>query len=44
MSFQSINPATGAVLESFEETPPEALDRILAGADAASRDWRRQPV
>ncbi len=44
MSFQSINPATGAVLETFEETPPEALDRILAGADAASRDWRRQAV
>jgi len=44
VSFQSINPATGAVLETFEETPPEALDRILAGADAASRDWRRQAV
>ncbi|HVH68216.1 MAG TPA: NAD-dependent succinate-semialdehyde dehydrogenase [Gemmatimonadales bacterium] len=44
MSFQSINPATGAVLETFEETSPEALDRILARAEAASRDWGRRSV
>ncbi|HEX4602130.1 MAG TPA: NAD-dependent succinate-semialdehyde dehydrogenase [Gemmatimonadales bacterium] len=44
MSFQSINPATGEVLETFEETAPAVLDRILERADAASRDWRRQPV
>ena len=44
MSLQSINPATGAVLETFEETSPGELDRIVARADAASRDWRRRPV
>jgi len=44
VSLQSVNPVTGAVLESFEETSPGELDRILARADAASRDWRRVPV
>jgi len=44
MTFQSINPATGDVLETFEETSPDMLDRILERADAASRDWRRRPV
>ena len=44
MSLQSINPATGDVLETFEETSPDVLDRILERADAASRDWRRRPV
>jgi succinate-semialdehyde dehydrogenase/glutarate-semialdehyde dehydrogenase len=44
MSYQSINPATGEVLETFEETAPDALARILERADAASRDWRRRPV
>jgi succinate-semialdehyde dehydrogenase / glutarate-semialdehyde dehydrogenase len=44
VSFQSINPATGALLETFDATSPEALDRILARADAASRDWQRRPV
>ena len=40
MSLQSVNPATGAPLETFEETSPAELDRIIARADAASRDWR----
>jgi succinate-semialdehyde dehydrogenase/glutarate-semialdehyde dehydrogenase len=44
VSFRSINPANGAILETFEETSPAALDRILARADAASRDWQRRPV
>ncbi len=44
MSVQSINPATGEVLETFRETAPDALARILEGADAASREWRRSPV
>jgi len=44
VSVQSINPATGEVLETFEETAPDALARILEGADAASRRWRRRPV
>jgi succinate-semialdehyde dehydrogenase/glutarate-semialdehyde dehydrogenase len=44
VSVQSINPATGDVLDTFEETAPDALARILEGADAASRQWRRRPV
>ncbi len=44
MSLQSLNPATGDVLETFEETSSDALDRILERAAAASRDWARRPV
>src|SRR2546427_13086663 len=44
VSVQSINPATGEVLETFQETAPDALARILGAADAASREWRRSPV
>ena len=40
MSFQSINPATGEVLETFAATEPQALEHVLARADAAWRDWR----
>jgi len=43
MTFQSINPATGAVLETFQPTGPGAVESVLARADAAWRDWRRQP-
>ena len=44
MRFESVNPATGQVIETFEETSPDALDRILGRADAASRAWSRLPV
>src|SRR5437660_3502871 len=44
MSLQSVNPATGTLLETFEETPAAELDRILARADAASRAWREVRV
>ena len=44
MSLHSVNPATGAVLETFQETSPTELDRIIARADAASREWRVLPV
>ena len=44
MSFQSVNPATGEVLETFEETAAAAIDDILERADVASREWRRRPV
>jgi len=43
VSVQSINPATGEVLERFEETSAPQLERILAGADAAFREWRGVP-
>src|SRR5438552_1429649 len=44
VSLQSINPATGTVLERFEETAPPQVDRILARADTEWRDWSRRPV
>jgi succinate-semialdehyde dehydrogenase/glutarate-semialdehyde dehydrogenase len=44
VTFQSVNPTTGEVLGTFEETVPDALTRILERATAASRDWRRRPV
>ncbi|HEY2986691.1 MAG TPA: NAD-dependent succinate-semialdehyde dehydrogenase [Candidatus Binatia bacterium] len=40
MSIQSINPATGEVLETFEETKASEIDRILEAADRIFRDWR----
>ena len=44
MSIQSINPATGDVIETFQETTPQELERILGGAQAAFHDWRRLRV
>src|SRR5918995_1183240 len=44
MSMQSINPATGEVLETFTETPPEQVERILAAAHAAFLEWRQVPL
>ena len=40
MSIQSINPATGETLETFTETSPQDLERILATAHAAFAEWR----
>ena len=40
MPFQSINPATGELLESFADTPVDQVERAVALADAAARDWR----
>src|SRR5256712_2250245 len=40
MSIQPVNPATGDVVETYEETSPKEMDRILAGAEAASAEWR----
>lgn len=44
MSLRSVNPATGELLETFEETRADELDRVMARADAASREWRRRPI
>jgi succinate-semialdehyde dehydrogenase/glutarate-semialdehyde dehydrogenase len=43
MSIQSINPATGEVLETFEETSHQQLDRALAAAHATFLGWRGVP-
>lgn len=37
--MQSINPATGEPLKSYEEHEPAEVARILTAADAAQRDW-----
>ncbi len=43
MSIQSINPATGEVLESFQETTTSEIDRILEAAHTMFRDWHSRP-
>jgi succinate-semialdehyde dehydrogenase/glutarate-semialdehyde dehydrogenase len=43
MSIQSVNPATGDVLETLEETTPAQIDTILARAQAAFAEWRGEP-
>jgi succinate-semialdehyde dehydrogenase/glutarate-semialdehyde dehydrogenase len=40
MSIQTVNPATGDVLETLEETSAPQVADILAGAQAAFGDWR----
>jgi succinate-semialdehyde dehydrogenase / glutarate-semialdehyde dehydrogenase len=40
MSLQSINPATGALIEEFEEYDAGRIESILAQASAAQRAWR----
>jgi succinate-semialdehyde dehydrogenase/glutarate-semialdehyde dehydrogenase len=40
MSIQSINPATGDTLETFEEMSRQEVERALADAHAAFGEWR----
>ena len=40
MAIQSINPANGEVIESFEPFTEEQIDQTLARASAAFRQWR----
>lgn len=42
--IHSINPSTGASLASFEPHRAEQIDRCLADAVAAQRQWRQRPV
>jgi succinate-semialdehyde dehydrogenase/glutarate-semialdehyde dehydrogenase len=42
-TIQSINPATGDVVESFAETSRRELDGILDQSDRSFQDWRRRP-
>src|SRR5213075_1241433 len=44
MAFQSINPATEAVLASFDEFTAKQTEAALAEADAAFREWRSVSV
>ena len=40
MTLQTINPASGAVVASYEETSPEAVRAIIASAHQAYLEWR----
>src|SRR6266581_3181618 len=40
MALSSINPSSGEVLETFEETSPAALERVLGHAWQAFLGWR----
>jgi succinate-semialdehyde dehydrogenase/glutarate-semialdehyde dehydrogenase len=41
MSVQSVNPATGEVIESFAESTAADVDRILDAAHGAFLQWRQ---
>jgi succinate-semialdehyde dehydrogenase/glutarate-semialdehyde dehydrogenase len=43
MSIQSVNPATGEVLETFSATSAAELERVLARAHTAFPQWRAVP-
>jgi succinate-semialdehyde dehydrogenase/glutarate-semialdehyde dehydrogenase len=42
--LQSINPATGRLIQAYEETPPAKVASIIAAADRAHRAWRTTPL
>src|SRR4051812_12641581 len=44
MALQSVNPATGEVIASFEGHDAGAIEERLRRADAASRRWARTPL
>src|SRR5262249_14456390 len=43
MGIQSINPATGDLMKTFDETSGHDVERILAAAQSAFLEWRRVP-
>jgi len=44
MAFRSVSPATGEVLETFEELLPESARQAAQAAQEAFHGWRRTPV
>jgi acyl-CoA reductase-like NAD-dependent aldehyde dehydrogenase len=40
VTLNTINPATGETLATYEETGPDDLEAILSGAHAVAADWR----
>ena len=44
MAIESVNPATGQRLRSFDAEIPAAVEGKLAAAAAAFKDWSRRPV
>src|SRR5512144_1271840 len=43
MAIESVNPATDEVLERFPDTPADGVERVVAAAHAAAKQWRRRP-
>jgi aldehyde dehydrogenase (NAD+) len=43
-TFESLNPATGELIESFPRSTAEDVDRAVATARAAWEDWRLVPA
>lgn len=41
MSIESLNPATGKVLQTYEKMSDDEVDEILEACYAAHRDWRK---
>jgi succinate-semialdehyde dehydrogenase/glutarate-semialdehyde dehydrogenase len=41
MAIESLNPATGEVIERFTEATPADIDQVLAQTDATFQRWRR---
>jgi succinate-semialdehyde dehydrogenase/glutarate-semialdehyde dehydrogenase len=44
MAIESVNPATGRLVQSFAPLDAAALEDRLARAAAAFRPWSRRPV
>ena len=44
MAIETINPATGERVRSFQPLTPDQLEQKLARADVARRSWARTPV
>jgi succinate-semialdehyde dehydrogenase/glutarate-semialdehyde dehydrogenase len=44
MSFASVNPATGQLIQRFEVTGPGQVEQSLDRATAGFARWRRQPI
>ncbi|RMF58375.1 MAG: NAD-dependent succinate-semialdehyde dehydrogenase [Bacteroidetes bacterium] len=43
MAIESVNPATGVTIRTYEEHTDAEVEQILSQADAAQRAWRRVP-
>ncbi|HEX7047896.1 MAG TPA: NAD-dependent succinate-semialdehyde dehydrogenase [Gammaproteobacteria bacterium] len=44
MALQSINPATGETIKTYEEFSDDALDAALEKTATAQREWAKRPV
>jgi succinate-semialdehyde dehydrogenase / glutarate-semialdehyde dehydrogenase len=39
--IESVNPATGEIIATYDETPPAVVDQAIVAAHAAFLEWRR---